>query len=85
MTRAQIIERARALTAGRASYEVVDDAPDVAPEYSVLAGPGDFQGILGEPEDATWRRDGRDTVTRLNDLNTTILNLLALLTTEPTP
>lgn len=48
--------------------EWVED-PHACEEYSRLVGPNGFECILGEPEDRTWSRDGRDVVERLNRLH----------------
>jgi hypothetical protein len=48
-------------------------------ETSVLIGPGDWFCFLGEPEDCTWSRDGRDAVDMLNKQAAEIRTLRARL------
>jgi uncharacterized coiled-coil protein SlyX len=40
-----------------------------------LHGPDGFDSTLGEPEDCSWVRDGKDAVDRLNDQHDTIATL----------
>ena len=44
-----------------------------------LLGPDDFECLLGEPEDATWFRDGVPAMNRLNEQHVEILRLRNLL------
>ena len=37
-------------------------------DYDLLIGPEGFQCFLGEPEDRTWWRDGKEVVAKLNEL-----------------
>ena len=34
---------------------------------SILLGPGGFECVLGEPEDRSWYRDGKEAVAKLNE------------------
>jgi hypothetical protein len=52
-----------------AAYTVNDTPADYGDDDRFacrLTGPDGFECVLGEPEDRTWSRDGRDAVVRLN-------------------
>lgn len=53
--------------------------PDAEPWDSILLGPDEFACRLGEPEDRTWGRDGREAVERLNAQHAELTTLRARL------
>ena len=58
------------------SYEEKDNRFDEY--YDVLIGPDGFECMLGEPEDRTWGRDGKQAVERLNAQHAEIKRLQAI-------
>lgn len=50
------------------SYSYEDITKDYPEEYSILLGANGFLCVLGETEDRTWERDGRNVVDELNRL-----------------
>lgn len=62
----------------------INESAYIDETYSLLLGPCSFECFLGEPEDRTWKRDGKDVVKRLNNLHKLamaydeIINVLAL-------
>jgi hypothetical protein len=46
-----------------------EDGVDWDRDGKILIGPGDFESWMGEPEDASWVRDGAGAVQRLNKLH----------------
>jgi hypothetical protein len=56
------------------AYHIDHDEKDFD-DVDVLVGPDGFQCVLGEPEDRSWLRDGRDAVARLNQQHETIATL----------
>ena len=44
------------------SYSYEDITKDYPEEYSILLGANGFLCVLGETEDRTWERDGRNVV-----------------------